>query len=81
MVNPAQLEDKVRLLIVNPDFTGALLKKCDQLINAGAIDLDKHDNDYMVPKAVLHVALLYLADQYEPLGGEGKEIIKNLKKF
>lgn len=76
-----QAKDKARLLIIDPDFMTTLLKKVDQYIDSGIIDLEARDNDYFVPKIVLSAALENLADQYAPFAIEGKAFVKKLRAF
>lgn len=63
------------------DHNKTLLKECERLLNCGGADVEGSDNTYLLPKAILHVAILNQAFQYSPLSDKSREHVKNLKKF
>ena len=58
-----------------------LLKECNRLFECGGIDPEEFENDYILPKIILAVALKNLSYQYYPLHKEGKAQAKNLENF
>ena len=58
-----------------------LLKDCNRLFESGGIDPEEFENDYILPKIILAVALKNLSYQYYPLHKEGKAQAKNLEHF
>lgn len=51
------------------------------LVQSGAINLDDYTNNYRLPKILLHDALKYTAELYEPIYKEDKQTAKNLENF
>jgi len=58
-----------------------LLKECNRLFECGGIDPEEFENDYILPKIILTVALKNLSWQYRPLSPLGKAQAKNLENF
>ncbi len=58
-----------------------LLKECERLLNSGGVDVDGAENNFLLPKTILHVALLNEANQYKPLTKQTQTDAKNLLKF
>lgn len=52
-----------------------------RLLNSGAIDLAKYENDYSLPKAVMTVACEKAAWNWHPLSPELKAEAVNLRRF
>jgi hypothetical protein len=48
-------------------------KEADRLFNCGGIDTSSYENNYLLPKIILYVALRNLAEQYRPLSNAKKE--------
>ena len=58
-----------------------LLKECERLLNSGGISVSDAENNFIVPKIVMHVALLNEANQYKPLSTNMRKEVENLKHF
>lgn len=59
-----------------------LMDECKHLIESGGIDIHEDEPDsFYSAKIVLHVALLVLASQLQPISTTGNEIADNLKNF
>lgn len=68
--------------ILEEDGINFIMDKCNRLLNSGCIDKKKYNDDnYLLPKIILHVALLELAEQYKPSSKDSKKEVKNLKYF
>jgi hypothetical protein len=69
--------------MMHKDGMNALYARCEKLLNSGGIDkADFNRDEYVLPKIILHCALLDLADQYAPPPGQYfQDVIKNLKHF
>jgi hypothetical protein len=59
----------------------ALIKECERLLNCGGVDVTNAEDNFLLPKVILHVALLNEAHQYRPLSKEMEKEVKNLKYF
>jgi hypothetical protein len=75
-----QLVSKVRQLL-RKDLSKIIGAKCLELFNSGAIDKESYGNDYLLPKAVLYVALEEVRQSIRPVSDEGKDAVKNLQHF
>ena len=60
-----------------------LKEETDRLMQSGAIDLESHEDNYRLPKALLVVALRNCAEQYTPRSWDktGKKEIAALSHF
>ena len=59
-----------------------LIKRCEELLNGGGIDIEIYrDDEYILPKVVLYAALGDLRDNRRPLHPEHYKLAKNLKHF
>ena len=74
-----EFNNKIREMLV--DCQEYLLKECNILFESGGVEPDNFENDYLLPKIILAVALKNLSFQYYPLHKEGKEQAKNLEHF
>ena len=63
------------------DHNKATVKKCEQLLNSGGVDVSEFEDNYLLPKILLHVSLSNEARQYQPLGQHDLKTCKNLMKF
>jgi hypothetical protein len=66
------------LLKENNEFLTSQLEKA---IKSGALNIDEYENNMLLPKIIMHVACLNLADQWYPPYETGRKEIKNLKCF
>lgn len=60
-----------------------LMEECKRLIRSGAVDLENEQDDYRIPKALIHVALKNVADGWSPLHWDKatQKLIKSLSHF
>lgn len=58
-----------------------LIDECWRLLNSGAIDLTKYEDDYSLPKVVMTVACEKAAWNWKPLLADLKAEANNLRKF
>lgn len=63
------------------DHNKATIKKCEQLLNSGGVDVSEFTDNYLLPKILMHVALLSEAHQYKPLTKYDLKTAKNLMNF
>ena len=64
-----------------PDLIQDITKESMRLFNSGAIDTNQYENDYLLPRIILTVAIENQIKQYFPLCIEGKKEVKNLRHF
>lgn len=63
------------------DCHARAIKRLEQLLNSGAIDFNHYDDDYQLPKILLHVTFDWLTWQTAPLTDDGRKKAATLKKF
>lgn len=56
-------------------------EECQRLLKSGAVDLEAYQNDFMLPKIILSVALKNAAYHFTPLSPEWQKEMKNLMHF
>lgn len=56
-------------------------RKLDSLFNSGALDLEKYDDDYELPKIILCAMLKEMSYQYAPNSDAGRKEVKNIGLF
>lgn len=78
MITEKQTIRKVREMLTDVDET--LRIEVRRLFKSGGIDPEKFKNNFELPKKLLHVALLNVADNYLPPSGPDNDI-QNLKHF
>jgi chlorite dismutase len=76
-----QFTAKFQALLDDSDFMGFFHKRAKDLLNSGAIDLEKYENDFRLPKIILSVVLKEASYQYEPLNHMDKKTARNLEHF
>jgi len=64
-----------------PDVIELIKQKTEHYLQCGAVETEDFKNDYILPKAILHVCLIDASEQYRSLWKEGQAVIKNLKHF
>ena len=74
-----QAQKKLRSMM--PDLRRYLFKETDRLAASGGIDLNRFDDDFIVPKILLTAALQNAAFQYGPYLDDHKKAVKNLSHF
>ncbi len=60
----AYFKEKIDSMI--PDLIEGIRKECNRLYDSGAIDTSSYENDYVLPKIILTVAIENNARQYTP---------------
>jgi hypothetical protein len=63
------------------DCISSIEKECIRLFDSGAVDTEKYENDYALPKIIYATALKNIADQYQPFSSEYREEMENLSHF
>ena len=63
------------------DIGNYIEKECLRLFECGAINTADYEDNFVLPKIILSVALLNCADQYKPLHEKYLKEQKNLKNF
>ena len=56
-----------------------IIQEAERLLNSGAIDLDSWENDFLLPRAILYVAMENISDI--GIASITKPTIENLKNF
>ena len=74
-----QLLQKVKYLYKAQLQDRYIDKKVEALIKSGMVDIEKYEDDYMLPKAFLCALLAELEFQYQPLTKEGKTVAEKIK--
>lgn len=79
MITKEQVLNSIAEMLI--DDYGHILKVAIRLLDSGAVDLSNYDNDYRLPKIVLHA--IYKDMQYWrlPTREEDLEAVKNLENF
>jgi len=67
--------------MINPEMLEWLMSCCLRKFHSGGVAPDAYDNDFVLPKICLYVALQELVDQYKPLYKEHLRTAKNLCHF
>lgn len=63
------------------DVMALIREETIRKLNSGAIDVDTYEDNYLLSKILLSIALEEASYQYRPLSDEGKKVFNNLKKF
>ena len=74
-----ELLSKVREL--NKSFYEDLEKKLDKILESGCIDLQKYENDFILPKIIFSAILKSESFQFAPMSKEYQQEFKNVSKF
>jgi hypothetical protein len=59
-------------------FAQRLEKEVEYLMNSGAIDFEKYEEDYQLPRIFVAAASKTISGDYQPFSREDKEEVKNL---
>jgi len=70
-----------KVLEMLPECRSYLKQECERLFKCGGVDTDSYDDNYILPKITLAVALINLSDQYTPLLKSHWKTMKNLRHF
>ena len=69
------------LLTQNPPLS-EIEKLFNKALNSGALDYESDlEPDYRLAKIIYHSILCSIADQWQPITKDNREIANNLKKF
>ncbi len=76
-------EVEIKVLDLTRNIQSELQEEVKRLLDSGAIDLDEHEDNYLLPKMLLTVALENHSQQIAPPNSWKKErkIIANLRKI
>lgn len=74
-------EFRTRVDSMLPELMEAIRRETARLFESGAVDKGGYEDDFMLPKICLTVAIENQAHQYMPLSPEGKAEVKNLRHF
>ena len=58
-----------------------IANKAKQALGTGALDLERYDNNYQLPKIFIYAILRDLADQYKPFNKSDVRESNNLRHF
>ena len=58
-----------------------LLQTCQRFLNSGAINKEKYEDNFVLPKIIYYAALQELMFQRKPLAPEHQKEAKNLAHF
>lgn len=78
----SQAMEKIKELL--PGLEKYLLKRCQAILDSGALNLESYKSDLRAPKLILTVALHDATGEcFSPLpwDREGKRIVMNLRRF
>jgi hypothetical protein len=80
-MNKEQFELKINAMM--PELTEAINKECSRLFSCGGIDTNKYEDNFLLPKIILTVAIENQAFQYRLPSGykSAMKEINNLKHF
>lgn len=76
-----EVQAKRKIRELSKDASEFIQKEALRLFNSGAVDTRIYDDDYLLPKMLIHVALLNCADQYRLVSRSKDKEIRNLKHF
>lgn len=79
MATRKQITDKCNDIIENID--DMLKAKVQSALNSGALNIEEYNDDYIIPKAIISVALKSLADGYAPITRDAVRVADNLVHF
>ena len=72
---------KKKIASMKRDISKCINEETVRLFESGAVDTAAYEDDFMLPKIVMTVALKNLSFQYLPLTPEGKRESLNLERF
>ncbi len=75
----ALFREKVDAMI--PDLIEGIRKECSRLYDCGGIEPGEWEDNYILPKTILCVAIESQIIQYKPLSKEGIKAQRNLRHF
>lgn len=78
-----EIEERLQDLIVGDggSVVNYLLEEAMRLAKSGAVDISNYDDNFGLPKTLLHVALKNLSRDYTPFDEGEKKVADNLKHF
>lgn len=73
-----EFNEKVSELLIS--VNDVVKYECYKLFKSGVIDVEKYDNDFVLPRIILNVALKKATTAHRPLFKESQEEVKKLEK-
>lgn len=64
-----------------PELIEGIEKECDKLYACGGVDPESYEDNYLLPKIILTVAIENQVHQYMPLNEADKKVVRNLRHF
>lgn len=58
-----------------------IIEESERLLKSGGVNLESYDDDYLLPKIILYVALKNQAEQWKPFDKNALKDAKNLEHF
>ena len=74
-------EIKKKTLELAEELFGLVDKKIDKALNSGSIDTDSYENDYLLPKIILHAIMMDCVDNTRPLTASYAKEARNIYDF
>lgn len=74
-----QVMEKIEEMIANDVIE--LKSWCDNLLNNGGINIKRYNDNYRLPKIILHAAIQKLESERRPLCSDDRKESKNLSYF
>lgn len=78
-MDKALFKEKVDSMM--PDLTEGIRRECDRLYESGAVDTGAFEDNYLLPKVILTVAIENQVRQYNGATSQLKKEIRNLRHF
>lgn len=76
------LKERFKALMRQNPPLNEIEKLFDKALNSGAVDYEKElGEDYRLVKIIYHAILCAMADQWQPIVKDNKEVSVNLQKF
>ena len=75
----SDFQEKINEMI--PKLAVLIKEKSDQLFDCGGIDTTEYENDFILPRIVMHAALFEASWQYKPTDPESIRRANNLNHF
>ena len=72
-------KDRIKVLCDN--FSKALQREAQNLLNSGGVDQESYGDNYELPKILVYAAIQNLRYQIRPLNDKARKAAKNLEHF
>jgi hypothetical protein len=74
-----QFLEKVGELL--PDLNTFIMEKAEKALKSGALDLEKYEDNYLLPKIFMYAMGKEIKDQYKPYNKKDVTVGNNLSYF